>query len=445
MDGSRDIALGDGGWFAALVDEAVVRDRLVPREVGSSLRARHLEERSLEALWASGAVVGSTFEGMSSPVTGRTDPEAAFVELLRFQLAQVVALARTHGPARDAARMRSFAGAALGAFAGEIAAAAVLEESSRLDSRALDPKDEKRLFGIVGARLLRRAYLVGHPPGGLPLHAGLATLDTRMLLRLTLGQLRGRGGLRRRATRHLERLSRAKSLFVELVAGLPDLWPQADEARRTVERQVRAAGLSTPDRRQLLRALDTPRHPARLLRPLPPRVRGLLLEQAVAATLLHKALRPELKQLLSDTAVAVGLPAGLVDGARTRGAALIVEHQRAAAALFTNEADESFQSTLTGASDALRDVVEAFGREIRETGELGVLLARIAQGETLTREERAKVRAQLIDLAKAVPALAIFAAPGGMLLLPAVLKLLPFDLRPSAFAKRRAGEPPEAA
>ena len=37
------------------------------------------------------------------------------------------------------------------------------------------------------------------------------------------------------------------------------------------------------------------------------------------------------------------------------------------------------------------------------------------------------MRAQLVDLAKAVPALAIFAAPGGMLLLPLLAKLLPFN------------------
>ena len=44
------------------------------------------------------------------------------------------------------------------------------------------------------------------------------------------------------------------------------------------------------------------------------------------------------------------------------------------------------------------------------------------------------MRAQLIDLAKTIPALAIFAAPGGMLLLPILLKLLPFNLLPSSFA-----------
>ncbi len=72
-------------------------------------------------------------------------------------------------------------------------------------------------------------------------------------------------------------------------------------------------------------------------------------------------------------------------------------------------------------------------REVRETGELSVLLARAARGQKLTADERRKMRAQLIDVAKAIPALAIFAAPGGILLLIALAKVLPFNILPSAF------------
>ena len=46
------------------------------------------------------------------------------------------------------------------------------------------------------------------------------------------------------------------------------------------------------------------------------------------------------------------------------------------------------------------------------------------------------MKEQLIDLAKAVPALAIFAAPGGMVLLPLLAKLLPFDVLPSSFSQK---------
>lgn len=72
-------------------------------------------------------------------------------------------------------------------------------------------------------------------------------------------------------------------------------------------------------------------------------------------------------------------------------------------------------------------------QEIRETGELAQLLAKAGSGNALTPEEWAKVREQLMDVVKAVPSLAVFALPGGAVLLPLLLKVLPFDLRPSSF------------
>jgi hypothetical protein len=72
-----------------------------------------------------------------------------------------------------------------------------------------------------------------------------------------------------------------------------------------------------------------------------------------------------------------------------------------------------------------------------------VLLAKFSAGQKLTAEEKRKVRAQLVDLAKAVPALAIFAAPGGAILLPVLAKLLPFNLLPSAWD--RSGQRPRPA
>ena len=54
------------------------------------------------------------------------------------------------------------------------------------------------------------------------------------------------------------------------------------------------------------------------------------------------------------------------------------------------------------------------------------------------------MRAQLIDVAKVLPALAILAAPGGLLLLAALGKVLPFNLLPSAFQDEPPGPVPPA-
>ncbi len=69
--------------------------------------------------------------------------------------------------------------------------------------------------------------------------------------------------------------------------------------------------------------------------------------------------------------------------------------------------------------------------ELKESKELVALIKKSATKE-LTPEERETVKTQFKDIAKSIPALAIFMLPGGTLLLPLVLKLIP-DLVPTAF------------
>ena len=52
--------------------------------------------------------------------------------------------------------------------------------------------------------------------------------------------------------------------------------------------------------------------------------------------------------------------------------------------------------------------------------------------EQLSDEEKSKVKSQFFDIVKSVPSLAIFMLPGGVLLLPFILKIVP-DLLPSSF------------
>lgn len=57
----------------------------------------------------------------------------------------------------------------------------------------------------------------------------------------------------------------------------------------------------------------------------------------------------------------------------------------------------------------------------------------------LTDDEQKRVQIQLLDIFKSIPSLAIFILPGGMLLLPLVIKLIP-KLLPSAFDDNRIEE-----
>lgn len=70
-------------------------------------------------------------------------------------------------------------------------------------------------------------------------------------------------------------------------------------------------------------------------------------------------------------------------------------------------------------------------KEIQESKEL-VLLLKNSTSRKLTDEERAKVKEQLLDICKSIPAFTVFMLPGGALLLPLLIKLIP-NLLPSAF------------
>ncbi|NRA12116.1 MAG: hypothetical protein HRT57_09205 [Crocinitomicaceae bacterium] len=70
-------------------------------------------------------------------------------------------------------------------------------------------------------------------------------------------------------------------------------------------------------------------------------------------------------------------------------------------------------------------------KEMRESKEL-VKLIKKSRNEDLSKEEKAAVKTQFKDLAKSIPALAIFMLPGGAILLPLILKIIP-DMIPSAF------------
>ena len=70
-------------------------------------------------------------------------------------------------------------------------------------------------------------------------------------------------------------------------------------------------------------------------------------------------------------------------------------------------------------------------KEIKQSKELMTLIGKSAT-QDLTEEEKDKVKSQLLDIFKSVPALAIFLLPGGAILLPIAIKYIP-NLMPSSF------------
>jgi hypothetical protein len=70
-------------------------------------------------------------------------------------------------------------------------------------------------------------------------------------------------------------------------------------------------------------------------------------------------------------------------------------------------------------------------QELKESKE-AVNLIKKSMSSSLSDNEKEKIKMQLLDICKAIPALAVFLLPGGALLLPLLIKLIP-DILPSAF------------
>lgn len=82
-------------------------------------------------------------------------------------------------------------------------------------------------------------------------------------------------------------------------------------------------------------------------------------------------------------------------------------------------------------TDLLEKNKNSLIQELIESKEL-VFLIKESTTRTLTEEEKAKVKEQLLDICKSIPALTVFMLPGGALLLPLLIKMIP-NLLPSAF------------
>lgn len=78
----------------------------------------------------------------------------------------------------------------------------------------------------------------------------------------------------------------------------------------------------------------------------------------------------------------------------------------------------------------------AFWKEVIQTQELVIILARMASLQKVSSEEKKLALNQFKDLGKMGFAFSIFMVPGGSLLLPLVAKLLPWNLLPDSFKEQ---------
>ncbi|HTT71836.1 MAG TPA: hypothetical protein VMG32_11505 [Anaeromyxobacteraceae bacterium] len=440
------VDLAEKSWLLDLVDAllktydpAAALLRLPPELRGADpegpsleARARTLLVRSMRRKFLDQGPAGAAESGPAA--------EDAFLGPIEGHLGLALDIALVHGAPFERGRRRAELLALCAALVGLFDAL-----------RAADPARPgggataavRRAAVRAGAELKARDYPAGDPKGGLALRVGVLSIQRRHLARLAIAYYGGGLDLAT-ARRFHEVASGDAALLVEALVGLASA-PGAlgPRRRRICLAQVGSLHLPRAFAQKARQAVRRPRPLAELARAAPLRLRAFLLEQLLLSELASGLPSPARAAALQAFAAESQIPEDQVAALEVEAAQLHAEQQHwlegAPAASPVDE--EELAQDWEGFADEMMDRVatavtenlEAIVTEIRETGELGQLLAKAAGGHTLTADERVKVKAQLIDLAKAVPALAIFAAPGGMLLLPLLAKLLPFNVLPSAW------------
>lgn len=311
----------------------------------------------------------------------------------------------------------------------------------------------QRLWQRVEQSLEERALsLAADPYYGLVLHNGALYADATSFGRMAIAFF-GRSAFPRGA---LERLAdfadQQKALLVAVLIGLVVAERKPSfPARRAILRQI--DDLHLPDaladstRDFARRAFERPPSMKKVLAGVLSRdLKRFLVEQTLLASIVDGRRSQKEEAWTKALAARLGFSAAEVKQSELALAEFYAKH-RNVIDVFTlsSGAEVMGEEVVDSIAQQVRKNSRALWNEIRETGELSVLLARAARGQKLTHDEKRRMREQLIDVAKAVPALAIFTAPGGILLLLALAKVMPFDLLPSSFRDKpdeQDDEPP---
>jgi hypothetical protein len=427
----------DKTWLASLVEEALALHAAAPTPSGVELAppgqpfdfaaaARVLVARSLRA---------------RRPQGGRADETGTFREMVLQHVLLLLDLRLLPPAAAEPLRARADVAACLAGALGN--AKLALAAASGPPTQTRGDAVEKAL-AAAGKRLRARFFPPGDPRSGLPLDSGNVAVFRRHLARVAGGYVHT-GRLETEALeRHAAYAAQELSLLAEALSGLLQAAGRPDARARWVRsRQMVRLGLRGAVRREAQRRVAQPRAAEELALAIPEPVRGFVFEQLLLAQLRTRSPGEAAARFVDAFGQAARLDPQAIVAAQLEAAS-----QSGAPQDWFEGFGEGLPLNWHGldwgaAADTVVDRVStaitqnlgALVTEIRETGELGTLLGKAAAGQRLTGEEKRKVRMQLADLAKAVPALAIFAAPGGALLLPILVKLLPFNLLPSAWDK----------
>ena len=104
------------------------------------------------------------------------------------------------------------------------------------------------------------------------------------------------------------------------------------------------------------------------------------------------------------------------------------------------ESINSAQELLTNPSKLqalFKDIGAKTWGEVVETGDMLEILWKMSLNIEVSEDEKKRAYEQAKDLAKTIPAFGIFLLPGGMILLPLIAKIIPWEILPSQFSNKK--------
>ena len=432
------------GWLLPLLDETIAsasapsQEPSEERMASGRARARAYLRRTLRA---SGLLYGTPAD---APAPVEVEPPTEFeARALEEQLFRAVVKTL----ARLALDLAHLVGAPAGPRREQLVLlfAVLTGELDLADSLgaklAAGGEVPKRLVGKVEAALRKREpTLAGDPVYGLVLHNGAQYADAQLFCRQAIDYFASGRFQREQAQRRLDFAAKQKALLVDVLTALAcvDRLPGLS-ARRAILKQVEDLRLPDAMESELKVAVKQSFERRRNVRDVVRQVRSVdmrhfLLEQTLLAALVDGRRTRRERAFIGELADALHVPTEELHRLELEMAEFYARH-RSIVDVFTvsDAAGAMGEDMVAGMQETLEKNFHRLMQEVRETGDLAVLLTKTARGQKLTGEERKRMKAQLIDVAKAIPALAIFAAPGGLLLLAALAKVLPFSLLPSSF------------
>lgn len=323
-----------------------------------------------------------------------------------------------------------------------------------LDLDGLDEDAAKRLNALaraLGDRLMERQIRIDNPLLNHPFHHLLRHQDAQLFTRLAWHVIQARtepGGrpsaheMMRPHGLHATAMQHAISATIALLCadGMLD-----DDEERLMEALIRVARLDATDSDMFKAELSTPMTASELAEVIrdPVEQQGVMRILLLAANINGDNVPAE-RAFLETLRIAFGVSLGQYAQYELEALAACQQHEGLFRRLSRRGTIDRLRRRFADSlEDLVRDNAARIWGEVRETSELGQLLLK-AGAEPLTAEEREKVRVQMLDLCKAVPALALFVVPGGSVLLPLLAKHLPFNILPSNYLDdQRFDEPPD--